>query len=95
MKYVMDEGIDIFNQYAKRIWNIDDTNLTDKEVALKGIEKTKEFFNSIGAPTKLSQVNIGEEKLEQMAEKTVRFRPVGSYKKLHKNDVYEILKMSL
>ena len=40
-------------QYAERVWNV--TEGTIEEKALKGIEKTTEFFHSLGIDTKLSE----------------------------------------
>jgi NADP-dependent alcohol dehydrogenase len=40
-------------QYAERVWNVTDGNT--EENALKGIEKTTEFFHSLGINTKLSE----------------------------------------
>ncbi len=39
-------------QYAERVWNVTDGTLEEK--ALAGIEKTTEFFKSLGIDTKLS-----------------------------------------
>lgn len=39
------------SQYAERVWNINDGD--DKKKAFKAIEKTEEFFNSIGISTHL------------------------------------------
>ena len=40
-------------QYAERVWNV--TEGTIEEKALKGIEKTTDFFHSLGIDTKLSE----------------------------------------
>ncbi|OEG00255.1 butanol dehydrogenase [Vulcanibacillus modesticaldus] len=95
MKYVLDEGIEKFKRYAIEVWKVDATGKTDKEIALEGIEKTREFFNRIGAPSRLKDYNIGDENIELMAEKVVKRRTVGQYKKLTKEDVKNILTMSL
>ncbi|RXP53782.1 iron-containing alcohol dehydrogenase [Lutibacter sp. HS1-25] len=39
-------------QYAERVWNVTEGNLQEK--ALAGIEKTTQFFHSLGIDTKLS-----------------------------------------
>ncbi|ACL70776.1 iron-containing alcohol dehydrogenase [Halothermothrix orenii] len=95
MKYVMDEGLDKFVQYAVRVFGVSTDDKTDREVALEGIEKTRQWFNEMGAPSRLADYNIGEEKLEIMAESAVSNKELGGYKKLTKDDVYQILKMSL
>lgn len=95
MKYVLDEGVEKFKQYAIRVWNVDTEGKTDKEIALEGIEKTREFFDSIGAPSRLKDYNISDEHIEIMAEKASRGNYIGSYKKLYKEDVKNILQMCL
>jgi alcohol dehydrogenase len=95
MKYVYKERLDRFVQYAVRVWGISPENKSDEEVALAGIQATRDYFDQIGAPSRLSYYNIGEENLERMAEEAVRFGPIGSFKRLEKNDVYSILKNSL
>ncbi|KIL38757.1 butanol dehydrogenase [Gordoniibacillus kamchatkensis] len=95
MKYVYKERIDRFVQYAERVWAIERAGRTDDEMALAGIEATRAFFTSIGAPARLADVGIGSESLDRMAEEAVRFGPIGSFKKLGKDDVRAILEMCL
>lgn len=95
MKHVMQEGTGKFKQYAERVWNVAAEGKTDEEIALEGIRKTREFFTAVGAPVSLSQVGIDERDIALMAEKAVRFGPIGGYKKLYKEDVEEILRESL
>jgi alcohol dehydrogenase YqhD (iron-dependent ADH family) len=91
MEYVLsEETIHMFVEYAQNIWQIKGTN--DLAVAKKGIKKTQEFFTSLGMPTTLREVGVKENKLEDMAEKTVLYGDVGKFKKLGKNDVLTILK---
>lgn len=95
MKYVLDDGADKLKQYAIRVWGVNPTDKNDKEIALEGIDKTREFFASIGAPTRLADYNIGNENIDIMAEKAVNGKYLGQFKKLYKEDVKNILLMSL
>jgi len=97
MKYVLDEGIDKFTQYAIRVFGVDPGCKSDKEVALEGIKKTREWFNEMGAPATLTCYGIGEEHFEEMAEKALNRnkKPLGAFKKLRKEDIIKILKMCL
>lgn len=94
MKYVLSEGTEKFAQYAVRVFGVNPEGKTEKEVALEGIEKTREWFNSMGAPSSLKDYGIGEENLEMMAERAASNRS-GNYKKLKKEDVLKIFQMSL
>jgi len=95
MKYVYRARIDRFVQYAIRVWNIDPSGKSDEEVALAGIQATRDFFTRIGAPATLGQLGIGREHLDEMAEHAVRFGPIGSFRRLGKDDVKAILEMAL
>ncbi|NWN93910.1 iron-containing alcohol dehydrogenase [Heyndrickxia faecalis] len=95
MKYVYKENTPRFKRFAVEVWGVDPAGKTDEEIALAGIEAVRAFFNEIGAPSRLADYNIGDDKLDVMAEKALPFGPIGNFKKLGKEDVREILKMSL
>ncbi|WP_249869398.1 iron-containing alcohol dehydrogenase [Oceanobacillus saliphilus] len=97
MKHVLDEeNAPRFKQLAVRVFDVSTTGKSDKEIALEGIDKLREFWSSIGAPATLADYDIDESTVELMAEKTVIARPeYGVYKKLSKQDSIEIFKASL
>ncbi|APB38152.1 iron-containing alcohol dehydrogenase [Heyndrickxia coagulans] len=95
MKYVYKENIPRFKRFAVEVWGVDPEGKTDEETALAGIDAVRAFFNEIGAPSRLADYNIGDDKLGVLAEKALPFGPIGNFKKLGKEDVREILKMSL
>lgn len=97
MKHVLDEdNAGRFKQLAVRVFDVDPAGKTDKEVALEGIEALRTFWNSIEAPSKLSDYDITEDSLELIAEKAVSVRPeYGVFRKLDKADSLEILQASL
>lgn len=90
MKHVYKKAIGKFKRYAIAIWNVDVTNKTDEEIALEGIEKTKEYFSKIGAPVTLREVNISKEEIEKIVEAVI-ITGEGSYLKPSKEDIREIL----
>ena len=94
MKYVLsEENVHRFVEYGKNVWNLDGEN--NMEIASKAIDKTREFFSSLGIPSTLKEVGIDESKLEKMAEQATMFGALGSMKKLYKEDVLAIYKMAL
>lgn len=90
MKYVYKNSINKFKKYAVNIWNVDTKNKTDEEIALEGINKTKEYFSKVGAPVTLSEVNIPESDIDKIVE-TVILTGEGSYLKINKEDIKNIL----
>lgn len=93
MKYVMHENIDKFVEFAHNVWNIPYKG-KKTDIANLGIQKTRDFFSSLEMPKTFSQVNINDEKFEEMAAKAVYFGEIGNFKQLKKEDVLEILKQS-
>jgi len=94
MEYVLNEETSCkFVDYARNVWGI--TGNDDLVMAKKGIEKTRKFFTGLGMPRTLREVGVQEQKLEDMAQKTVVFGKVGKLKKLDEADVLAILKHAL
>lgn len=95
MKYVMHERIDRFVQYAVRVWNVDPEGKTDEQIALEGIQATRDYFTRIGAPATLGDLNIDDSNIDVMAKEAVRFGNQGNFKSLDENHIKEILRMCL
>lgn len=94
MTYVYKHDLNRFAQFAHRVWDVEiDLNHLEK-TALKGIEKTKQFFHSIGMPVSLRQVDIGDDRIDEMAKKGTERGPLGSFIKLHEEDVRNILRLA-
>lgn len=90
MEYVLnDDTMYKFVEYAQNVWGVKGRG--DLAIAKKGIEKTRTFFTSLGMPHTLREVGVQEQKLEDIAKKTVMFGGTGKFKKLEKDDVLAIL----
>ncbi|KPV56426.1 butanol dehydrogenase [Paenibacillus sp. A3] len=95
MKYVYRSRPDRFVQFAVRVWNIDPAGKSEEEIALAGIQATRDYFTRIGAPARLADLGIGESEIGRMAKEAVKFSTIGSFKVLHEDDVKAILQLSL
>ncbi|MCT1901282.1 iron-containing alcohol dehydrogenase [Oceanobacillus sojae] len=97
MKHVLDESnVDRFKQLAVRVFDVDTRGKSDKVVALEGIDCLREFWNELGAPSRLADYNIDKSTVEEMAEKTVIANSTfGNYRSLTKKDSLEIFEASL
>ncbi|UKS64457.1 iron-containing alcohol dehydrogenase [Rossellomorea marisflavi] len=86
-----------FAQLAERVWNVDPEGKTQEEVALEGIEKLREFWSSIGAPSRLADYDIDDSKLDLIADKAMANGEFGNFNnhKLNKEDTLSILRASL
>jgi alcohol dehydrogenase len=95
MKHVLNENVDRFKQMAVRVFNVNPEGKTDEETALEGIEKLREFWSSLGAPSRLADYDIDDSQIETMADKAMVNGEFGNFKKLNREDVVSILKASL
>ena len=94
MKHVLDEkNCCKFAAYGRNVWGI--TEKDDMEAALQAIEKTSDFFKSIGLPQKLSEIGIDDSKFDEMAESALKNSRIGTFKELGKKDIVEIYRKSL
>lgn len=94
MEYVLnDETMWRFVEYGKNVWGI--TDGTDEEIARAAIEKTKEFFASLGLPSKLSEIGIDDEHFDIMAEKAAAGGLEYGFIPLYKDDVIKIFRNAL
>ncbi|GIN37548.1 MULTISPECIES: iron-containing alcohol dehydrogenase [Heyndrickxia] len=84
-----------FKQLAVRVFGVDPEGKTDEEIGLEGIEKLRAFWNSIGAPSRLADYGIDDSKLDIMADKAMANGEFGNFKKLNRDDVLEIYRLSL
>ncbi|KKI94079.1 butanol dehydrogenase [Bacillus sp. SA1-12] len=90
MKYVYKHNLNRFVQFANRVWDVE-IDLNDLEkTALAGIYKTEHFFQTIGMPVRLHEVNIDTEHFEEMAKKGTENGPLGNFLKLHQEDIVKI-----
>jgi alcohol dehydrogenase len=95
MKHSLKENPSRFKQLAVRVFGVDPTGKTDEEAGLEGIEKLREFWSALGAPSRLADYEIDNSKLEVMADKAMVNGEFGNFKKLNRDDVLEIYKASL
>lgn len=92
-----DQALGRFVQFAKNVWGISGEGKSEQETALAGIEKTEEFFRSIGMPVSLSQLGVQPGEQERMelsldatmgdTVKLTRIRPLGAKEV---NEIYQM-----
>jgi len=95
MEYVAGEAEGKLAQLAVRVFGVDPAGKSQRDTALEGVRRLREFLRSIGAPGSLADYGIGDENIALMAEKAVQFGPIGRIRKLEKDDVEQILRACL
>ena len=96
-EYVYKHNLERFTQFAVNVWDVPEDYDDPEETAIQGIVATKAFFAEIGMPTKLSQLGIGEEAFEEMAEKCTNYgkRILPGYLPLGKKEIMDIFTLAL
>lgn len=64
LRTLLDKKLDKLIQYGERIWGIT-TGLPATRAAI-AIDKTEEFFRNLGLATRLSEVNIGDDTIDEI-----------------------------
>ncbi|GGJ82591.1 NADH-dependent alcohol dehydrogenase [Lentibacillus kapialis] len=97
MKHVLHkDNAGRFMQLAVRVFHVDPEDKSEREAALEGIHKLREFWKTLGAPVSLKEYGISEDELDEIADKTVQVRPeFGNFEKLTRQDSIDIMKASL
>ncbi|RKE02124.1 iron-containing alcohol dehydrogenase [Marinifilum flexuosum] len=80
-------------QYAERIWNI--TEGTDEERKTLAIQKTEEFFQSVGIATRLGDHKVGQDSIDIISKRFIERGYVGMLPDVAAADVAEILESRL
>ena len=95
--YKNEKALPRFCQYATRVWGIEMDFEHPERTALKGIEATENYFKSIGMPVRLSELDVDDSKLEEMAEKCTFFgkRVLKDYMPLDTKEIIDIYKLAL
>ena len=99
MQYVYKDNIDMFVQFAVAVMGVKSSFRDPEAIVQEGIARLREFFSNMGLPATLADLDIGEDRLEEMAKKSTRVAangeecPLGGLKKLYWQDVLEILKL--
>ncbi|SEQ86859.1 iron-containing alcohol dehydrogenase [Piscibacillus halophilus] len=95
MKHNIDVNPERFKQLSVRVFGVDPSGKTDKEVALEGIERLRQFWSALGAPSRLADYDIDASKIDLMIDRAMKRGPFGNFNKLQDEDVRNILEMSL
>jgi alcohol dehydrogenase len=93
MKYVMHQDLNRFVQWSVRVWNVEMDVFNPEAVTRSGIARMEEFFRSIGLGTRLVDLGIQDDRIDEMADKCTDgdARKAGNFVKLDREAVREIL----
>lgn len=99
-RYVVDADPMRFARFGVNVWGLNMNYEDPMETAQAAICRTEDFFRCIGMPVSLGELMPGktvtEEEIEELGEKCSHFRrrTIGSMKKLGKEDMKNIYRLS-
>ncbi len=93
MKYVLHHDLNRFVQWSIRVWNVEMDVFHPEVVACSGIERMEAFFHTLGLGTRLADLGIQGDRIDEMAGKCTGgdTRTVGNFVKLDREAVRKIL----
>jgi len=96
MKYNYKTNVDRFAQFAVRVWNVENDFFDKEKTALAGIAAFEKFLTDIGLPVRLSEIEIGNDRFDEMAAKATGddSYAIGGFAKLKKADIVGIYKLA-
>ena len=96
MKYVMKQDVLRFAQYAVRIWGCEMDFQNPEKTALEGIGRYESFMQSIGMPTRFSDIGAKAEDIPVLIEKLqLGESTLGSFVKLTREDIRKIYELAV
>ncbi|MBF0291695.1 MAG: iron-containing alcohol dehydrogenase [Nitrospinae bacterium] len=85
-----------FRRFAEKVWDVDTRGMTDEKAALAGISAVRDFYRDrlkIGVTMK--DYAIDGTKIETMADSAMKFRAIGSFVQLTRDDIVAIYKRAM
>lgn len=97
MKYTLPRNLEKFVQFAVRVWGVEYDFEDPERTAREGIQRLEEFYRRIGMPTRLGELGIGTDRLEEMARRSIKpwKTTVGNVSKLTWDEVLEVFKLAI
>ncbi|MFH2115798.1 MAG: iron-containing alcohol dehydrogenase [Spirochaetota bacterium] len=97
MKYNLGNDVNRCAQWAVRVWNIDMDFFNPEATAREGIHRLEAYYNSLGLGTRLADLGIGTDRLDEMARKSTDgdTRTIGQFMKLDSAAVRKILELAV
>ena len=98
MEYVYKDNVEMFVQFAVNVMGVKGSFRDPDAIVREAIVRLREFFAKLGLPSTLSELGIGEERLEEMAKKATKIAfgtetPLGGLKLLYWQDVLAIFNL--
>jgi alcohol dehydrogenase len=94
MRYVYKKNTNKFKELFSYIFQMDMGGKDLEGNILKGIARLEDFFKKIGMPVRLKELDISEERFEEIASRCVSSGPIGKTASLGYKDILNILELA-
>ena len=97
MKHVLHHDLNRFVQWAVRVWNVELDVFNPEAVAREGIARMEAFFHSLGLGTRMGDLGIKDDRIDEMADKCTNGNreTVGNFVALDRAAVAKILRLAV
>jgi len=96
MKYVMNQDVMRFAQFAVRVWGCEMDFQHPEKTALQGIERYEQFMTSIGMPVRFSELGAKAEDIPTLVKTAgLGENTMGSFVKLTEEDIRKIYELAV
>lgn len=93
MRHILPYGLKKMARYAVNVWGVDPTGKSDEQTAKEGLAALENWMRAIGLVMDLKTLGVTEDMIPGIADSTYIMQ--GGYKVLTKEEVMEILRVSL
>lgn len=93
LAYILPHAIPRLRRLAVNVWGVDPAGKSDEELARAAVDATRAFFRELGAPTTLTELGLGADAIEKIADLTDL--SCFSYRPITREDVVAILRSAL
>ena len=96
LKHICMDCVPRFAKFAVNVWGVEYDFGHPERTAMEGIRRMELFFEQLEMPTHLSQLNIDDSRIEEMAHNCFnRYGAITSVKKFTVEDYIEIFRLAL
>lgn len=87
-QHIYKYGLDKFKRFAINVFNVEETNKTDEQIALEGLDALKDFIVSSGMIYSIKDLGVKEDMIRPIADTCALG---GGYKQINHDEIYDIL----
>ena len=92
-RFIMKDGLPKFVRFAKNVWNVQGSGLSDEQIAEAGLATMEDWMKEIGVCLHIAELGVTPDMFDGIAKGS--FILDGGYRKLTHEEIVQILKESM